>query len=222
MFSVRRNAVAGADDAVGNNAETPHSSPSPYSIKMISSPSNTANTTTGPDSAGNADQSDGPGLETYLPPSDSEDSLSIVTKDSIEDLPSTVPRSPKSAKFPNHVQVAAEDGEPEVSPPQSPPQSPRRRLKKKLTVNISGAEFDLEPKKRPLSPFTSSGMLRKLTGGAPPSAPAAVTEFGPTLDEEVQEKMKAEHKPAKLIATTRTERGGKSLMGFLGRRIGSA
>ena len=205
-----------------SGAETPHSSPSPYSIKMVSSPSNMANTTTGPDSAGSTGQSDGPGQETYLPPSDSEDSLSIVTRDSIEDLPSTVPRSPSSVKFPAHVQIADEEREPEVRAPQSPPQSPRRRLKKKLTANISGAEFDLEPKRRPLSPFTNSGMLRKLAGAAPPSAPAAMTEFGPTLDEEVQEKMKAEHKSVKTIATTRAERGGKSLMGFLGRRIGNA
>ena len=189
---------------------------------MIFSPSNLSNMTTSPDYATNADQSDGPGLETYLPPSDSEDSLSIVTRDSIEDLPSTVPRSPKSTNFPSRVHDAGADREPDVSPSQSPPQSPRRRLKKNLTVNISGAEFDLEPRKRPLSSFTSSGMLRKLTGGVPPSAPAAVTEFGPTLEEEVQEKMKAEVKPAHLRTTTRAERGGKSLMGFLGRRIGNA
>ena len=64
-------------------------------------------------------------------------------------------------------------------------------------------------------------MLRKLTGGIPPSAPAAVTEFGPTLEDEVQEKMEAEQKPVDLARTTRAERGGKALMGFLGRRIRS-
>ena len=219
--SIPETSGAADEDHAPKLSETHSSSQNPYSIKMISSPSSLSGTTASPEPGASTITSHGSGLESYIPPSDSEDSLSIVTKDSIEDLPSTVPRSPKAAKFPDHVQDSSGNDDTDASLSTSPPQSPRRRLKKKLTVNINGAEFNLEPKKRPLSPFTSGGMLRKLTGGIPPSAPAAVTEFGPTLEDEVQEKMKAEQKPVDLARTTRAERGGKSLMGFLGRRIRS-
>ena len=196
------------------------SSPPTYSIKMAATPGDLA-VLSDPQQHDDIARLD-PGMDSYLPPSDSDDSLSIVTKDSIEDLPSTVPRSPRSTKFPDKLQSSINKVESDEADADSPPLSPKRRLKKKLTVNISGAEFDLEPKRRPLSPFTSGGMLRKLTGGIPPSAPAAVTEFGPTVEEEVQEKLKGEQKPGNLQRTSRAERGGKTLMGFLGRRIGSA
>ncbi|KAK5359338.1 hypothetical protein LTR11_010522 [Exophiala xenobiotica] len=152
--------------------------------------------------------------------------LSIKTKDSIEELPSSVPRSPRSPRSPKRESGDESDKiEPEM--PLSPTKSPRdarRRLKKKLTVNIDGADFDIERKKRPLSPFTSGGVLRK---AVPQTAPATVTEFGPTVEEEVRasintNKSEAVIKPDKIIEkTTSTERGGKRLMGFLGRRIGS-
>ncbi|KAK5223647.1 hypothetical protein LTR99_007664 [Exophiala xenobiotica] len=152
--------------------------------------------------------------------------LSIKTKDSIEELPSSVPRSPRSPRSPKRESGDESDKiEPEM--PLSPTKSPRdarRRLKKKLTVKIDGADFDIERKKRPLSPFTSGGVLRK---AVPQTAPATVTEFGPTVEEEVRasintNKSEAVIKPDKIIEkTTSTERGGKRLMGFLGRRIGS-
>lgn len=174
--------------------------------------------------------------ESYIPPSDSDQSLSIVTKDSIEDLPSSVPRSPKSGKSPSKspgtFEEILENNETEIEhtkPPPSPsrfPLSPRRLFKKKLTVNINGTEFDLERKKRPLSPFTSAGMLRKLV---PPSAPAAMTEFGPTVKDEVEkleERVRQSGNetppvPPVIRRTTRAERGGRQLMGFLGRRLGT-
>ncbi|KAI1629185.1 hypothetical protein EDD37DRAFT_40008 [Exophiala viscosa] len=157
---------------------------------------------------------------------DNDDALSVKTKDSIEDLQSSVPRSPKSPGSPNKLMKKsggeAEDTEPEI--PKSPTRSPRhtrQRLKKKLTVNIDGADFDVERKKPPLSPFTNGGMLRK---AGPLTAPASVTEFGPTIDEEVRAKLKAKGPMATADAekfadrTTSVERGGKRLMGFLGRR----
>lgn len=61
----------------------------------------------------------------------------------------------------------------------------------------------------------------------PPSAPAAVTEFGPTVAEEVEAQLvrekelrKREMFPATNFGTTREERGGKTLLGLLGKRIG--
>lgn len=116
----------------------------------------------------------------------------------------------------------------ELAPPPSPtksPMSPRRLFKKKLTVTINGADFNIERKKRPLSPFTSGGMLRKLI---PPSAPPAVTEFGPTVKDEVEkleERMRkaddnAAEVPKVIRRTTRAERGGRQLMGFLNKRLG--
>lgn len=152
-----------------------------------------------------------------------DDSLSVKTKDSIEDLPSSVPRSPKSSRSPEKEhEDAAQNAEPKL--PKSPTRSPRntrQRLKKKLTVNIDGANFDIERKQRPLSPFTHAGVLRK---PAPLTAPASITEFGPTIEEEVQATMKTKGSVSTVDAekvtdrTTSVERGGKRLMGFLGRR----
>ncbi|RMZ92241.1 hypothetical protein DV736_g524, partial [Chaetothyriales sp. CBS 134916] len=152
---------------------------------------------------------------TYLPPTDSDEDLSILTRDSIEGLPSTVPRSPRSpAKdkdVPNPTYAAAD-------PVRS---SPRRRLKTRLTLNLNGAEFDLETKNRLSRPFTRGGMFRKLV---PPSAPAAVTEFGPTIQDELEESLGRRSQGSMgeemlTARTTRAERGGKSLMGFLSRRV---
>ncbi|KIW15292.1 hypothetical protein PV08_05337 [Exophiala spinifera] len=154
-----------------------------------------------------------------------DDSLSIKTKDSIEELQSSVPRSPKS---PRSAMTKPEDDadSADSETTKSPSKFPRdtcERLKKKLIVNINGADFDIERKKGPLSPFTSGGVLRK----APPqTAPAAVTEFGPTVDEEVRVSLNSKSKTSPKLdngveKTTRAERGGKRLMGFLGRRIGA-
>ena len=166
----------------------------------------------------------------YLPPSDSEESLSIKTRDSVEDLPSAVPRSPlspKSPASPRSPRNVRDDAE-GVHSPTKLQKSPRQRLKKNLTINLDGVDFNLENRKRLLSPFTPGGMLRTNANGFPPSAPAATTEFGPTLRDEVDDqigrqikdlKIQVEEKPYR--RTTRAERGGKSLMGFIGRRIGS-
>jgi hypothetical protein len=178
-----------------------------------------------------------------IPPSDSEESLSHVTRDSIEDLPSSVPRSPKSPTAlpqgddsPQTFEaILRECPDPTASPSRSPTKimssmSPRRLFKKKLTVNIGGAEFNLERKKRPLSPFTSGGMLRKLVPATPPSAPPTLTHFGPTVRDEVQ-KLEERYSSTKgnvdddrecadtVKRTTRAERGGRQLMNFLNRRI---
>jgi hypothetical protein len=158
----------------------------------------------------------------------SDDSLSVKTKDSVEDLPSMVSRSPKSpAKSPRspkkHRKSIEINVEPPPSPQKSPTRSPRRhRLRKKLTLNINGAEFDIEREKRPLSLFTGGGLLRKV--GFPSTAPPHVTEFGPTVEDEVKadlnENKQVDAKQEKsAVRTTSVERGGKTLMGFLGRRI---
>ncbi|EXJ85571.1 hypothetical protein A1O1_05936 [Capronia coronata CBS 617.96] len=158
-----------------------------------------------------------------IPLSDSDDSLSVRTKDSIEELPSLVTRSPKSPRSPGK-RLLETRLKTEAGIPPSPTRSPmfaRHHLKKKLTVNISGAEFDVERKKRPLSPFTSSGLLRKACI-LPQTAPAAVTEFGPTVEDEVREEMnktRSDVEAKEVSRTTRAERGGSKLMGFLGRRI---
>lgn len=188
------------------------------------------------------------GSQSFVPPSDSEESLSLVTKDSIEDLPSTVPRSPKTPKSPKKSltinTTTSFDRSPQTfeeifdsktkdedkieiatSPSKISSISPRRLFKKKLTVNINGTEFNIERKKRPLSPFNSGGLLRKLV---PPSAPPTLTEFGPTVKDEVEkleERMRradaeAPEVPRVIRRTTRAERGGRQLMGFLGRRLG--
>ena len=201
---------------------SPMSSPPEFSIKMVASPSDSTDTSKELGSKATLDKHNSVASDTYLPPSDSEDDLSIVTKDSLEELSSTVPRSPRSPRF----QALADDSKDEhplnaTSSPMEAPRSPRRKLKKKLTINLNGAEFDLEKKRRPMSPFTSGGMLRKFV---PPSAPAVVTEFGPSIREEMEAKessdaqatMSQEILPMK---TTRAERGGKGLMGFLSRRV---
>lgn len=179
-----------------------------------------------------------------MPPSASDESLSLITKDSIEGLLSMVPRSPKTLKSPLSIDPSISEGRsPQTfedildktegngenpKPPASPTNSfmsPRRLFKKKLTVNINGTEFNLERKKRPLSPFNSGGMLRKLV---PPSAPPTLTEFGPTVKDEVrklEQRMRtadadAPEVPKVTKRTTRAERSGRQLVGFLNRRLG--
>ena len=209
-----------SDDKIEAENTSPMSGPPDFSIKMTTSPSDTTDVSKELGSQVTLDKHHSIASDTYLPPSDSDEDLSIVTRDSIEDLPSSVPRSPKSPR----LQALSDDGTEShpLNRPSSPPEaprSPRRRLKKRLTLNLNGAEFDLEKKKRPLSPFTHGGMLRKFV---PPSAPAAVTEFGPSIQEEIKSSstslpMEAQGKEP--TRTTRVERGGKTLMGFLSRRV---
>ena len=111
--------------------------------------------------------------------------------------------------------------------PTLPKKSPKK-CRKTLKVQINGAEFDLEKdRKRPLSPFSSGGMLRRLLHHPPPSAPAKITAFGPTIDDEVNGmlaevetgKKKSKGKSS-IQRTTRAERGGGLLSKLLGKRIG--
>lgn len=67
-------------------------------------------------------------------------------------------------------------------------------------------------------------MLRKAS--VPPrTAPASITEFGPTVEEEVnakiqEDKLETEAKLQKsALRITAEERGGKKLIGFLARRF---
>ena len=156
------------------------------------------------------------------PPRNSDDSLRIVAKDSLEEL-HTSPRYVKgNSPLPiiPDVKVVWNDKKSYTSP--------RELQKKPLTLNIDGADFELEKRKRrPLSPFTNAGASRRMIRPTPPSAPAAVTEFGPTVEEELEAQLKREKECRKLdkpqaakAGTTRAERGGKMLLGFLERRIG--
>jgi SAM domain (Sterile alpha motif) len=99
-----------------------------------------------------------------------------------------------------------------------------KKCRKSLKVQTSGAEFDLEKDKRPLSPFTSGGMLRRLLSHAPRSAPANITTFGPTVEDEVNGMLAEMESPPKaklcMQRTTRAERGGGLLSKILGKRIG--
>jgi hypothetical protein len=157
--------------------------------------------------------------------SDSDDSLSVKTKDSIEELASNVSRSPRSPRSPKNKSPRGMTLDTNELPP-SPTKSPltRKGLRRNLTLNIEGADFDLEKKRRALSPFTSGGLLRKAS--LLQTAPAAVTEFGPSVEDEVRaglEEGKGEHRKSNKSKcwSTSSERGGKSLMGFLGRRMAS-
>ena len=153
------------------------------------------------------------------PPRDADENLQIIAKDSMENLQVSPPRTQAMSPppiMPNSVIAAL--------------LSPRKVKKKNLTLDIDGSEVEFgKNKRRPLSPFTSGGMLRSGHGLVPPSAPAAVTEFGLTVAEEVEAqiaKEKAERRlqkpPVSKVSTTRAERGGQILLGFLGRRLGRA
>ncbi|KIV89333.1 hypothetical protein PV10_08908 [Exophiala mesophila] len=157
---------------------------------------------------------------------ESDDNLSMQTKDSIEELVSNVPRSPQASRSPRSSKKVLDDMEEPSPSPTKSPQSRRRR--KQLTVTIDGANFDLQKNKRPLSPFTGGGFLRRVI--VPQTAPPSVTEFGPSVEDEIRAKIEAtksteskEDKSTKSSGrTTSVERGGKTLMGFLGRRIAGA
>ena len=111
--------------------------------------------------------------------------------------------------------------------------SAKKLQKKSLILNLEGADFDLERKKpprRPLSPFTSGGALRRILSPVPPSAPPAVTEFGPNISEEIEERASSERSESKMeagggerpVRTSRAERGGQMLLSFLAKRMGRA
>ena len=119
-----------------------------------------------------------------------------------------------------------------VSPaPEAALSSSSKSLKKarpSLTVQINGVEFDLEKekKKRPLSPFTPGGRLRRLLSPQPPSAPARITAFGPTIDDEVNEMLaemesggQESNRRVGNRRTARAERGSGMLSRILGKRI---
>jgi hypothetical protein len=106
----------------------------------------------------------------------------------------------------------------------TPPTKSPKKSRKSLKVQINGAEFELEKdNKRPLSPFTSAGMLRRLLSPTPPSAPAAITAFGQTIDDEVggmlAEMESGGEARISMQRTTRTERSGGILGRILKKRI---
>jgi hypothetical protein len=160
-------------------------------------------------------------LDCFSPPWGSEESLRVVANDSLEDLHASPVRNVPLG-LTNDVKEAAGN--------HSRITSLKKLQKKSLTLKIDGADFELEKKKqRPLSPFNSAGALRRMMSPTPPSAPAVVTEFGPTVAQEVEAQLAREKECRKLekaqatnIGTTRAERGGKILLGFLGKRIGRA
>jgi hypothetical protein len=158
-------------------------------------------------------------------PLGSEGPLQIAAKDSLEDLQ----KSPVCVT--DESPIPATNEMTDAGGTRFCINSPKKLQKKLLTLKIDGADFELEKKKknrgRPLSPFNSAGALRRILSPSPPSAPAAVTEFGPTVAEEVEaqlvrekERRKPEMFPATNFGTTRAERGGKTLLGLLGKRVG--
>jgi hypothetical protein len=156
------------------------------------------------------------------PPRNSDESLRIVAKDSLEELHAS-PRYVKgNSPLPiiDDVKVAWNDKK-SYTPP-------KKHQKKSLTLKIDGSDIELEKRKRrTLSPLTNTEALRRMFSPTPPSAPAAATEFGPTIAEEVEAQLAREEERRKLdkaqvakASTTRAERGGKMLLGFLEKRIG--
>jgi hypothetical protein len=156
------------------------------------------------------------------PPRNSDESLRIVAKDSLEELHASPRYVKENSPLPiiDDVKVVWND--------KMSYTSPKKLQKKPLTLKIDGADFELEKRKRrTLSPFTYTGALRRMISPTPPSAPAAATEFGPTVAEEVEAQLTREKERRKLdkaqvakASTTRAERGGKMLLGFLEKRIG--
>jgi hypothetical protein len=154
----------------------------------------------------------------HIPLNDSDDSLSVKTRDSIEDLSTNVPRSPRSPKSPKSPSGKTSHIPP--SPTRSP-KSPRRRLTKNLTVTVNGPALDMEKKKRPLSPFTSGGVLRKASLSQ--SVPATIVESEETCEGKAKAKLHKEppERDNKGLRTRVEERGGRKLMSFFGRRVTS-
>ena len=147
-----------------------------------------------------------------------------MAKDSLEDLHAS------PLKFRLDSLLPVRDDVKIVRKEESAFTSAKKLQKKSLTLEINGANFELEKKKRPpMSPFTSAGVLRRMMSPTPPSAPATATEFGPTVAQEVgiqlaqeEERRKLEKAQLTKIGTTRAERGGSVLLGFLGRKLGKA
>jgi hypothetical protein len=154
----------------------------------------------------------------------SEESLQIVAKDSLEDLhTSSVCVSDKSPVRATNEVKDARGTHVSIT-------SPKKLHKKSLTLKIDGADFEMERKKRrPLSPFDSVGALRRIMSPSPLSAPATVTEFRLTVAEEVHTQLAREKGCRKLeklqvtnVGPAQVERGGKTLLGFLEKKIGRA
>jgi hypothetical protein len=156
------------------------------------------------------------------PPRNSDERLRIVAKDSLEELQASPRYVKRNSPLPiiDDVKVVWNDKK-SYTPP-------KKHQKKPLTLKIDGADFELEKRKRrTLSPLTNTGALKRMISPIPPSAPAAATEFGPTVAEEVEAQLTREEERRKLdkaqvaaASTTRAERGGKMLLGFLEKRIG--
>jgi hypothetical protein len=162
----------------------------------------------------------------------SEGSLQIAAKDSLEDLQ----KSPVCVT--DESPIPATNEMTDAGGTRFCINSPKKLQKKVLTLKIDGADFELEKKKnkkknkknrgRPLSPFNNAGALRRIMSPSPPSAPAAVTEFGPTVAEKVEAQLvreKERRNPDMFLATsfgtTRAERDGKTLLGLLGSVLNS-
>lgn len=107
---------------------------------------------------------------------DSEDSLRLKTKDSIEDLHNNVPRSPRTSNKPIPLSPGKTKSEIPPSPTRASNGSPfqllesqtklrkKGRQKEKVIAGLGGVTLELK-KERPSSPATKSNMIRKIIGG---------------------------------------------------------
>jgi hypothetical protein len=139
----------------------------------------------------------------------SDEFLRIVAKDGLKEL-HTSPRFVKG-----NSPLPVKDDVKVVWNNKKSYTSPRRFQKKPLTLKTDGADFELEMRKRrPLSPFPNAGALRRMINPTPPAL-AAVTEFGSTVEEELEAQLMREKERRKLgkpqvvkAGTTRAEQGG--------------
>lgn len=170
-----------------------------------------------------------PNQDVYIPLTDSEGSLSTMTCDSIEDLPSQVPRSPQRPNRQSSLRGGHQDAD-SLSEIFIKSQSPPKQNKKTLTINVKAAQTIAdEAKKRPMSPFTSGGMLRRILGPASQSAPApapilttsTARQFDPS---HLNRSTQPETSVTKVDVASKLQhpRTGKSLMSFLSRHTGSS
>ena len=198
---------------------------------------------------------------------DSDQSLLSQAKDSVEDLRSTVSRSPRSSdrssRSPrrDHSEIPPSPTRPFDESANKLLRSPsklrkKQRQKEQLIVNLAETEFSIESRRRPVSPFGEGFFRRIVSGGRSPgvetraeelglsgealSATATVTEFPLGVWEEVEELERAQREWAEAKQrvtgkqaeaqgsktklpicerTTQEKRGGKGLMGLLGRRV---
>jgi hypothetical protein len=126
------------------------------------------------------------------------------------------------------AQAGDSEGTDSTSTSSSIPSHSKRALRKKLTININNSNFNIENRRRPLSPFTKGGYLRsRVQSPMPPSAPAALTLYGPSIQDEVEAKQTLKRLTQKMQKqrshkTTREARNGASLLAVLGRRIARA